>query len=86
MKKPIKAEIQLIGDSFTKLYVNENYVGEVMARSSLSLQVEYERVKIFDVTKFLKDSLNEIIIDVKIIQIRLRHQQIFTGRLNWRKV
>ena len=64
-EKPIKAEIQLIGDSFTKLYVNENYVGEVMARSSLSLQVEYERVKIFDVTKFLKDSLNEIIIDVK---------------------
>jgi hypothetical protein len=52
------AKVQLIGDTYDKLFVNGNFVGEVSARRSLSLGVESQRVKIFDVTKFLNDSTN----------------------------
>ncbi len=59
------AKVQLIGDTYDKLYVNGNFVGEVSARRSLSLGVESQRVKIFDVAKFLNDSTNVFAIEAR---------------------
>ena len=43
--KPTNAMLQLIGDSYCKLYVNGNLVDSVFACLQLSLKVEYGRVK-----------------------------------------
>ncbi len=51
------ARIQLLGDTWTKLYVNGSLAGEVMARRSLSLLVETQRAKIFDVTPNINDTV-----------------------------
>jgi hypothetical protein len=56
-KAVASAKIQLLGDSWTKLYVNGTLAGEVMARRSLSLLVETQRAKIYDLTPFIKDSV-----------------------------
>ena len=57
------AKVQMLGDTWTKLYVNGKIVGEVSARRSLSLLVEMERTKIFDILPFLNDSLNTIAVE-----------------------
>lgn len=57
------AKVQLLGDTWTKLYVNGKIVGEVSARRSLSLLVEMERAKIFDILPFLNDSLNVLAVE-----------------------
>jgi len=57
------AKVQLLGDTWTKLYVNGKKIGEVSARRSLSLLVETERAKIFDILPFLSDSLNIISVE-----------------------
>ncbi len=57
------AKLQLMGDSWVKLYVNGKSVGEVYARGSLSLMVEMERAKIFDIAPFLNDSTNIIAVE-----------------------
>ncbi|MDE3057202.1 MAG: family 20 glycosylhydrolase [Bacteroidota bacterium] len=59
------AKLQLIGDTYDKLYVNGNFAGEVSARRSLSLGVESQRVKIFDVAKFLNDSTNVFAVEAR---------------------
>jgi hypothetical protein len=56
-KAIVSAKIQLLGDTWTKLYVNGSLAGEVMARRSLSLLVESQRAKIYDITPFIKDSV-----------------------------
>ncbi|HAP35063.1 MAG TPA: hypothetical protein DCQ28_03650, partial [Bacteroidetes bacterium] len=64
MQKNIRsAKVQLLGDTWTKLYVNGKKIGEVSARRSLSLLVETERAKIFDILPFLSDSLNIISVE-----------------------
>ncbi|MEW5797697.1 MAG: glycoside hydrolase family 20 zincin-like fold domain-containing protein [Bacteroidota bacterium] len=62
------AKLQLLGDTWSKLYVNGKFVGEVMARRSLSLIVENQRAKIFDIKPFLKDSLNVITVEAQNFQ------------------
>ena len=57
------AKIQLLGDTWATLYVNGKIVGDVSARRSLSLLVEMERAKIFDILPFLNDSLNVIAVE-----------------------
>ncbi|MDP1678404.1 MAG: beta-N-acetylhexosaminidase [Bacteroidota bacterium] len=57
------AKVQLLGDTWTKLYVNSKFVGEVSARGSLSLMVEMERAKIFDILPFLNDSSNIVAVE-----------------------
>jgi len=52
------ATLQLIGDTYVKLWVDSVYVGEVYARRSNSLSAEYKRVKVFDILPLLKDSVN----------------------------
>jgi hypothetical protein len=54
------AKIQMLGDSRAVLSVNGKKVGEVSARRSLSLTVENQRAKIFDILPFLNDSANVI--------------------------
>ena len=54
------AKMQLLGDTWSKLYINGKMIGEVSARRSLSLLVEIERAKIFDILPFLSDSVNTI--------------------------
>jgi hypothetical protein len=58
--KPDSAFLQLMGDTYAKLYINGQYVDEVFARRSLSLLVDYKRMKLIDIAKYLKDSLNRI--------------------------
>lgn len=59
VKKNLRsAKIQLLGDTWSQLYVNGKFVGEVMARRSLSLMVENQRAKIFDILPLLTDSTN----------------------------
>ncbi|MCL4519645.1 MAG: family 20 glycosylhydrolase [Thaumarchaeota archaeon] len=57
-ENPGLAEAQLIGDTYCRLFVNGNFVGEVKARSSPTLDVEMRRVKIFDIKKFLREGKN----------------------------
>ncbi|MFA6456276.1 MAG: glycoside hydrolase family 20 zincin-like fold domain-containing protein [Bacteroidota bacterium] len=52
------AKVQLLGDTWVKLSVNGKFVGEITARSSLSLTVENQRTKNFDITSLLNDSIN----------------------------
>ena len=61
-------KIQLLGDTWAKLFVNGKFAGEVYARRSLSLIVESERAKIFDVTPLLHDSVNTIAVEAQNFQ------------------
>lgn len=56
------AWLQLIGDTHARLEVNGNPVGEVLARRSLSLIVENERVKAWDIAPYLRTGTNAIVI------------------------
>ncbi len=53
-QKPEHAYLQLMGDTYARLFINGEYVDEVFARRSLSLLVDYKRIKFLDVSKFLK--------------------------------
>lgn len=57
---PTKAWMQLIGDTYAKLYVNGKEAGEVMVTRTLSLTVEQQKVKLFDVTDLVKSGNNVI--------------------------
>lgn len=54
------AALQLIGDSFVKLYINDIYVDQVFVRRSLSLLTEYKRIKYLDITNYLNAGENHI--------------------------
>jgi hypothetical protein len=58
--KPALGLLQLIGDSYCKLYVNGTFVDSVFACLQLSLKVEYGRVKMKDITSLLKVGKNTI--------------------------
>ncbi len=57
------AKLQLMGDTWVKVSVNGKLAGEVIARRSLSLIVENERAKIFDIRPLLNDSVNIISVE-----------------------
>ncbi len=61
---PTTAKLQLIADTHAKLWINGAEVGEVMARRSLSLIVEHERIKSWNVTSLLKPGTNVIAVEV----------------------
>ena len=61
---PASAKIQLIGDTHARLWVNGRELGEVYARRSLSLLVEQQRVKMWEVGPLLKQGENIIAIEV----------------------
>jgi hypothetical protein len=58
------AKIQLIGDTHARLWVNGKELGEVYARRSLSLLVEQQRVKMWEVGPLLRQGENVIAIEV----------------------
>jgi hypothetical protein len=57
--------MQLLGDTHANLMVNGKGVGEVFARRSLSLTVERERVKVFDIAGNLRTGLNSFVIEAR---------------------
>ncbi len=59
---PESDTLQLIGDTYCKLIINGDYVGEVQARRTLTWNVEKERVRIFDIAGFLKTGSNTIVV------------------------
>ena len=63
--KIIAAKLQLLGDTWSKIFVNGTFVGEVYARRSLSLTVEKERAKIFDIMPYLTDTVNCIAVSAR---------------------
>lgn len=56
--------IQTLGQSHLKIYFNGNFIGEQVARSSVSLIVEKQRVKLWDISKFAKTGENFISVEV----------------------
>lgn len=54
------AIVHLMADSYAELYVNDNLIGDVRGRRTLSLLVESQRAKFFDITDYLKPGLNTI--------------------------
>ena len=60
---PTTAKLQLIGDTQAKIWINNVEVGEVVARQSLSLIVEQQRVKMWDVGSLLRRGLNIIAVE-----------------------
>ncbi|NUN69787.1 MAG: family 20 glycosylhydrolase [Bacteroidetes bacterium] len=62
------AKLQLLADTYAQLWVNGTMVGSVEARRSLSLTVENQRAKIFDITSYLTDTLNVIAVEVQNFQ------------------
>lgn len=62
---PEQAVLQLIGDTHAKVWLNGKEVGEVFARTSLSLSVEHQRVKMWDVGPHLVMGKNIIAVEVK---------------------
>jgi len=55
--------LQLIGDTQAKIWLNGSQLGEVFARHSLSLSVEHQRVKVWDISKKLKKGKNIIAVE-----------------------
>jgi hexosaminidase len=67
-KHSSSAKLQLLGDTWAKVYVNGKLIGEVMARRSLSLFVENQRAKIIDIAPFLRDTANIIAVETQNFQ------------------
>ncbi len=59
---PKHSEVQLIGDTYCKLFVNGMYVGDVKARRTLTLNVERKRVRVFDLDRFLHKGVNTFVV------------------------
>jgi len=64
-KAPANALLQLIGDSYVKLYINGVYVDKVQARHSLSETVTNKMVKMIDAAKYFKPGDNEIRVEAE---------------------
>ena len=60
---PSSAKLQLIGDSHAKVWVNGVEVGEVLARRSLSLVVEHQRAKMWEIGSLLRRGKNSIAVE-----------------------
>jgi hypothetical protein len=62
---PDEAYLQLIGNTYARLYINGKFVNEVYARRTLSLTVEHKRIKFLDVKKYLKKGKNTFLVKVE---------------------
>ncbi len=60
-----EAPLQLMGDSYAELYINNKFVGKVTARRSLSLITEHKRFLLLDVSDYLKSGKNKIVVKAK---------------------
>ena len=57
--------LQLIGDTHAKVSVNGKNVGEVYVRSSNSLSIEHQRIKMFSIFPLLADSMNVLAVEAE---------------------
>lgn len=57
---PIEADLQMLGNTYAELYINEKFAGRVYARRSLSLLVDYRRIMFVNIKPFLKEGENTI--------------------------
>ena len=62
---PSSALLQLIGDTHAKLSINGKYVNEVYSRRSLSLLIDYKRIKMIDIAKYLQKGKNTIEVEAE---------------------
>lgn len=60
-----EAPLQLMGDSYAELYINNKFVGKVTARRSLSLITEHKRFLLLDVSQYLKPGKNKIVVKAR---------------------
>lgn len=64
LKPGIKsAKIQTIADDYIKLFVNGNYIGELVSCWSFSAMVHHQRTRIWDITPFISEGKNVIAIE-----------------------
>lgn len=63
--KVTSAVVHLMADSYAELYVNDKLIGDVRGRRTLSLWVESQRAKFFDITNYLNVGVNKIKIIAK---------------------
>ena len=54
------AQLQLMADTYAQLYINKKLIEKVYVKRSLSLVTEYDRVKFFNITEYLKKGKNTI--------------------------
>ena len=59
------ATLQIIGDTYAKVNVNGKSLGEVYVRPSLSLSIEHQRIKMFNILPLLSDSSNVIAVEAQ---------------------
>ena len=59
---PDTAYIQLMGDTYARLYINGKFVNEVLAKRSGSLLVDYKRVKFLNVKRYLQKGVNNFLV------------------------
>lgn len=66
LSKPFdEIKLQLLGDNYAELYINDEYIDRVFARRTLSLTVDYKRIKYLNVTDNFKQGENNITVIVK---------------------
>jgi hypothetical protein len=76
INQPVKkAIIQCVACSHARIFINNEYIGEVLGRFSMSILPIVLRVKAFDVTKTLKKGKN-------IIAIEAFNYDMFKGAIN----
>jgi hypothetical protein len=62
---PRQAFLQAMGDSHVEVYVNGTKVGTVLATASLSLRVENQRIKFWDIRRLLRRGKNVIAVEAR---------------------
>jgi hypothetical protein len=63
--KPEEAYLQLMADTYAEFFINGEFVERIYARRSLSLIVDYHRVKFLDIKDYLKEGENIITVKAK---------------------
>ncbi|MHA2036662.1 MAG: family 20 glycosylhydrolase [Promethearchaeota archaeon] len=58
-----KAYLQIIGGTFTKVNINNNYIGYLITRQSLNFKIIENNVQIFNITEYLSQGENNITIE-----------------------
>jgi hypothetical protein len=59
------AHLQLIADTFSKLWINGKEVDSVYTKRSGSLWIEQQRIKLIDFTKYLNKGENKILVEAR---------------------
>lgn len=59
------AQLQVIGDTHVKVWLNGTFLGELYARRSNSLSTEYKRIKVLDILPFLRKGSNIIAVEAE---------------------